>query len=70
MKKKYVTPTTVVVNLNLIGSVLDTTAGVNNKASVYSTWELGDDAKKNHNFNEEEETPVGTVGGNKSVWDD
>lgn len=67
MKKKYVTPTTVVVKLNLMGSVLET-VNVNN-GTVYGKWE-DDDAKKNHNFNEEEETPVGTVGSNKSLWDD
>ena len=67
MKKKYVTPITVVVKINLVGSVLES-VNVNN-GSVRGMWEDG--AKKNHSLNdEEEETPVGTVDGDKSVWDD
>lgn len=67
MKKKYVTPITVVVKINLVGSVLESV--VVNNGSVRGKWEDG--AKKNHSLNDEEEaTPVGTVGSNKSVWDD
>lgn len=67
MKRKYIAPDSFVVIVHLNNSVLES-VGVNN-GSPYGMWEDG--AKKNHSLNdEEEETPVGTVGGNKSVWDD
>lgn len=67
MKRKYIAPDSFVVIVHLNNSVLES-VGVNN-GSPYGMWEDG--AKKNHSLNDEEEaTPVGTVGGDKSVWDD
>lgn len=62
------TPTTGVVKIKLIGSVLETVKVVN--GSETSTWEDG--AKRHYNVTEfdEETTPVGTVGSNKSIWDE
>lgn len=64
------TPTTGVVKINLIGSVLEKTALVDNKSNDYSTWDAA--AKRHDNVTEfdEETTPVGTVGSNKSIWDE
>lgn len=63
--KPYIKPTTVIVRLNVSSSILDYTIIGESKGSKKSdAWGKG------NNFNEEEETPVGTVGGNKSVWDD
>ena len=63
------TPTTGVVKIKLIGSVLET-AGVDN-TSKRSEWSWA--AAKHHDIvteSDEETTPVGTVGSNKSIWDE
>ena len=63
MKKGYKSPNTTTVKLNLNGSVLENTVGVDN-TSKYSFWEDG--AKKNlHNDEPEDETFS-----NKPNWDD
>lgn len=66
------TPSTGVVIINLIGSVLETTTGVDN-SSKSSEWSWAA-AKHHDNDNvtefDEETTPVGTVGSNKSIWDE
>ena len=64
------TPSTGVVIINLIGSVLETTTGVDN-SSKSSEWSWA--AAKHHDIvteSDEETTPVGTVGSNKSIWDE
>ena len=71
MKEIYMTPTTGVVKIKLIGSVLET-VGVDN-TSKRSEWSWAA-AKHHDNDNvtefDEETTPMGTVGSNKSIWDD
>lgn len=63
--KPYIKPTTVVVRLNVSSSILDyAIIGKSKGSTKAAAWGKG------NNFNEEEATPVGTVGGNKSVWDD
>lgn len=64
--KPYIKPTTVVVRLNVSSSILDFPMGGNSKGTKKKdAWGKG------NNFDEEEEeTPVGTVESNKSIWDD
>lgn len=64
--KPYIKPTTVIVRLNVSSSILDYAIIGKSKGSKKSdAWGKG------NNFDEEEEeTPVGTVGSNKSIWDD
>lgn len=63
MKKGYKSPNTATVKLNLNGSVLDNTVGVD-KTSNYSSWEAG--AKKNLHNNEPEDETFN----NKPNWDE
>lgn len=64
--KPYIKPTTVIVRLNVSSSILDFDMMGRSKGSTKAAaWGKG------NNFDEEEEeTPVGTVGSNKSLWDD
>ena len=59
------TPTTGVVKIKLIGSVLET-VGVDNTSKAAAKHHDNDNVTE---F-DEETTPVGTVGSNKSIWDD
>lgn len=63
------TPTTGVVKIKLIGSVLETVT-VNNGSPTGKFEDAA--AKRHYNVTEsdDETTPVGTVGSNKSIWDE
>lgn len=69
MKRKYSEPCTEVVEVRLLGSVLEKTAIVDN-GSKRSEWDWA--AAKKSGFATEPEEPVTTVGstGRKSIWDD
>ena len=68
MKRKYIAPDSFVVIVHLNNSVLKEVGVV--KGSPYSTWEAGGKRNASITESDEEATPVGTVGGDKSVWDD
>ncbi|MDD6541729.1 MAG: hypothetical protein PUF32_05440 [Prevotella sp.] len=63
MKKEYKSPNTATVKLNLNGSVLDNTVGVDN-TSKYGSW--GDAAIKNFHYDEPEDETFNT----KPNWDE
>lgn len=68
MKYEYIKPNSEIVKINLTGSVLEDTVGVDN-GSPHALWEDG--AKKYHGFeDDEDEAQESTANTHKSIWDD
>lgn len=70
MTSEYIKPNSEIVKINLTGSVLEDTVGVDNR-SEYGKWEDDTDAKRYRGFeNDEGEIQEGTANTYKSIWDD